>query len=192
MSDDAIRTHVLVEQDGVEHWLPFQEYFVRYRCEPRTIRVDYRGREHAVVSARLAADFDDGPVGAVVLCPSNPYLSIDPILAVPGLHELLRSCGAPVVAVSPVVGGRALKGPTAKIMRELGLQVDGEAIARHYRGVIDGLVLDTRDRDDAQRVEALGIRALVTSSVMKTLQDRIRLAREVLEFAATLDGRKAS
>lgn len=185
MTDDPVRTHVLAEKDSREQWLPFQEYFVRDRCEPRTKRIEFRGRERASVSSRLVAALDGESIAAVVLCPSNPYLSIDPILAIPGLPDMLRSCGAPVVAVSPVIGGKALKGPTAKIMRELGLQVNLEAIAGHYRDVIDGLVLDVRDSADAQRVEALGVRTLVTNSVMNTLQDRIRLARDVLRFAAT-------
>jgi len=123
----------------------------------------------------------------VVFCPSNPYLSIDPILAVPGMRIALGACPAPVVAVSPVVGGRAVKGPTAKIMAELGVPVTNAAIAAHYEGLIDGLVLDRADRAEAAE---LAVPALVTETVMTSLEDRIALAAATLGFAAELDGRR--
>jgi LPPG:FO 2-phospho-L-lactate transferase len=116
----------------------------------------------------------------VVICPSNPYLSIDPILAMPELRRALSLCRAPVIAVSPVVGGRAVKGPTAKMMRELGLAVSNEVVARHYAGLIDGLVVDERDADSIASVD---IPTLVTRSLMVSLEDREDLARAALEFA---------
>ena len=184
MSDDPVRTHVLADMAGEERWFPFQEYFVRYRCEPRTLRIEFRGCTDAAVSPQLLSAFEADSVKAVIVCPSNPYLSIDPILAVPGIRGLIESCAAPVVAVSPVVAGHAIKGPTAKIMQELGLQSDVETIARHYDGLIDGLVIDREDAGEADRVEAHGIRVTVTNTVMRSLSDRKQLASDVLEFAA--------
>jgi len=183
MSNDPVYTTVEAEMPGGEiRSLPFQDYFVRYRCEPTVRAIEYTGAERARMTPRLRAAFAD-PVRAVVICPSNPYLSIDPILAVPGLRKSLRDCGAPVVAVSPIVGGKAIKGPTAKLMKELGLKADVASIARHYAGLIDGLVIDHQDESRAGQVESEGMRVRVTQTVMRTLDDRIRLAREVLDFA---------
>jgi len=184
MSDDPVRTYVLAESDAGEHWLPFQEYFVKLRCKPRTRRIEFRGSAEASVSSRLKTALTERTTRAVVLCPSNPFLSIDPILAVPGIKKLLRDCGAPVIAVSPVVGGRALKGPTAKIMHELGLASDVAAIAEHYHDVIDGLVIDRQDQGELERLQAMGIRATITNTVMVSLEDRIQLATDVLNFAS--------
>lgn len=186
MTDDPVHTFVLGESDAGKHWLPFQEYFVRLRCEPRTRCIEFRGREEAAVSPQLEDAITAGRIRAVVLCPSNPYLSIDPILAVPGMKKLLRACKAPVIAVSPVVGGRALKGPTTKIMQELGLVPDVTTIAEHYRGIIDGLVIDEKDRGALETVQAMGISATVTNTIMLTPEDRTQLARDVLNVAAEL------
>jgi len=182
MSNDPVRTWVLAETADGQDWLPFQEYFVKYQCEPRIQQIEYRGCQHAGLPPQLEAAIAARETRAVVICPSNPFLSIDPILAVPGMVELLRSCGAPVIAVSPVVGGRALKGPTAKIMNELGMAVDVSAIAEHYRGVIDGLVIDEQDREQLGSVLAMGIQVAVTNTVMVSLEDREQLARDVLSF----------
>ena len=114
-----------------------------------------------------------------MLCPSNPYISIDPVLAVPGMREALRAAGVPVVAVSPVVGGAAVKGPTAKMMRELGLEVSTATVAEHYHGLVDGLVVEPGDAID-------GLPCLEVPTVMRTLDDRVRLAADVLAFAAGL------
>ncbi len=183
MSDDPVRTFILAETEDGKEWLPFQEYFVKYQCEPRIDRIEYRGSRQARVSPRLDSALSSGNTRAVILCPSNPFLSIDPILAVPGMVELLRTCGAPVVAVSPVVGGKALKGPTAKIMQELDMAVDVVAIADHYHGIIDALVIDHQDERQLERVQATGVRVTVTNTVMVTLEERERLARDVLNFA---------
>lgn len=183
MSNDPVRTHLLAEDDDQAQWLGFQEYFVRYRCVPRVQRIDYRGSTQSSPTPELRELLEEGAVQAIVICPSNPYLSIDPILSVTGMADLLRRCGAPVVAVSPIVGGHALKGPTAKIMREFDIECTVAAIAQHYGGLLDGLVIDEQDRDFAQQLEAGGLRSPVTNTVMKTLEDRRQLARDVLEFA---------
>jgi LPPG:FO 2-phospho-L-lactate transferase len=125
----------------------------------------------------------------VIYCPSNPYVSIAPILALPGLRTLIdsrRSARVPVVAVSPIVGGQALKGPAAKMMIELGFESTVVALAEHYAGTVDGLVIDSADADAAPRVEALGLKALVTDTIMSTEADKIRLARETIAFAQSL------
>jgi LPPG:FO 2-phospho-L-lactate transferase len=182
MSDDPVRTRVRTP-DGE---LAFQDYFVRLRCGPQVTAIDFSGAVSAQPSPAAAAALAARP-DAVILCPSNPYLSIDPILAVPGTRERLRSAHAPVVAVSPLVGGQAVKGPTAKIMRELGVPTTAAAIARHYAGVIDGFVLDARD---AAGPEGIDCPVHVTDTLMHSLADRERLAREVLAFAASLPGER--
>ena len=183
MTGDPLRT-VVHTPDGP---LPFQHYFVRKRCEPRVTGVTFAGAEAARPNPEILRALADPALGAVVICPSNPYLSIDPILAVPGMRIALGACPAPVVAVSPVVGGRAVKGPTAKIMAELGVPVTNAAIAAHYEGLIDGLVLDRADRAEAAEI---AVPALVTETVMTSLEDRIALAAAALGFAAELDGRR--
>ena len=183
MTDDPLRT-VVHTPDGP---LPFQHYFVRERCQPAVTGVTFAGAEAARANPEILRALADPALGAVVICPSNPYLSVDPILAVPGMRIALGACPAPVVAVSPVVGGRAIKGPTAKIMAELGVPVTNAAIAAHYEGLIDGLVLDRADQAEAAE---LAVPALVTETVMTNLEDRIALAAATLGFAAELDGRR--
>lgn len=180
MSDDPVRTRVHTPEGE----LAFQDYFVRLRCAPKVTALSFAGaasaRPPAAAVAALAARPD-----AIILCPSNPYLSVDPILAVPGMRALLKAAGAPVIAVSPLVAGAAVKGPTAKIMRELGVPLTPASIARHYAGVIDGFVLDGRD---ASAVDEIDCNVNVTDTLMKTLEDREHLAREVLSFASALGG----
>ncbi len=182
MSDDAVRTRV--ETAGQE--LAFQHYFVRERCAPAVTGFRFEGAECARPSPRLMRALGSSGLRAVVICPSNPFISVDPILAVPGVRAALSSCAAPVIAVSPVVGGRALKGPTDKMMRELGIEIGPTAIAARYRDLIDGFVLDLEDEAARQRC---GVPSLCARIVMRTLADRERLAREVLRFADSLDSR---
>jgi LPPG:FO 2-phospho-L-lactate transferase len=183
MTDDPLRTVVHTPAGP----LPFQHYFVRERCEPRVSAVSFEGAASARPNGEILRALADPALRAVVVCPSNPYLSIDPILAVPGMRIALGACPAPVVAVSPVVGGRAIKGPTAKIMAELGVPVTNAAIAAHYEGLIDGIVLD---RADAAEAAELSVPALVTETVMTGLEGRVALAQTALAFAEELDGRR--
>jgi LPPG:FO 2-phospho-L-lactate transferase len=183
MSDDPVRTWLQVEDAAGSRWLPFQEYFVKRQCRPLTRQIEYRGAARARLSSPLRSALQTGRARALILCPSNPFLSIDPILAVPGLRQSLKDSGAPIVAVSPIVGGRALKGPTAKIMDELGLATDVLAVAAHYRGLIDGLVIDGEDAGLQPRLQQEGLQVLVTNTVMRSLADRMQLARDVLDFA---------
>ena len=189
MSDDPVRT-VVETPDGD---LPFQEYFVRRRCEPAVRGLRYEGAPAARMSAAFEAALTDPALEAVVVCPSNPYLSVDPILAVPGVRAALARCPAPVVAVSPIVGGRAIKGPAAKIMEELGVEVSAAAVAARYRALLDGFVLDETDRALAGTIESAGaagergaLRVRVEQTVMGTGADRTRLAAQVLGFARLL------
>ena len=183
MSDDPVRT---VVETG-EGDLPFQEYFVRRACDPAVRGLRFEG----AAAARPAAVFESSlavpGLEAVVVCPSNPYLSVDPILAVPGVRRALVRCAAPVVAVSPIVGGRAIKGPAAKIMGELGVEATAAAVAARYRDFLDGFVIDEADGALAAGIEAAdGPRVAVEKTVMRTGEDRARLAAAVLEFARRL------
>ena len=181
MSDDPVRT--IVETPSGP--LAFQHYFVRDRCAPTVTGFAFAGSESARVNPRLEAALAAQP-DAIVICPSNPFVSIDPILGVPRLKDLLRASGAPVVAVSPIVGGRAIKGPTAKMMRELAIPTTAEAVARHYRELIDGFILDEEDAAAEPAVARLGIATHVAQTVMRTLDDRVALAHTALDFAAAL------
>ncbi len=177
MSDTAVRT--LVDTD--RGTFAFQEYFVRERCEPCVRALRYLGAERAQPAPALRAWIAEGDL-LVVVCPSNPYLSVDPVLAVAGMRALLGSL--PVVAVSPIVGGRAIKGPAAKMMAELGVPVSAYGVAEHYRGLVQAFVIDHEDGAQADAIMALGMRVLVTDTVMRDAADREHLAREVLQFMA--------
>jgi len=182
MSDQPVRTMVHSDE-GV---LPFQRYFVQRRCQPRLLSLDFAGIEAARPSPQVLAALDRA--SAVILCPSNPYLSLDPILLLPGLAERLRAFAGPVVAVSPIVGGQAIKGPAAKIMAELGVEVSALAVAQHIAGRIrlDGFVLDTVDARLAGAVASLGITPLVTDTIMHDAASKERLARAVLMLTTKL------
>jgi LPPG:FO 2-phospho-L-lactate transferase len=182
MSDQSVATWI----DTPGGALPFQAYFVRERCLPVALRVRFEGAEQAAPSPGFAAALARPDLAAILICPSNPYLSIDPILAIPGVREALAARRAPCVAVSPIVGGQAIKGPTAKLMRELGLAPGAAAICDHYARLIDGLLLDHADAGDAAEVERRGIAAHVTGTVMRNDDDRVALARDTLVFAASL------
>ena len=181
MSDDPVRT--VVESDAGT--LAFQEYFVRNRCRPVVRSLRYEGAGAARMTAQVEAALSAATLGGVILCPSNPWLSIDPILAVPGMRAALRASGAPVIAVSPIVGGRAVKGPTAKIMAELGLAPDMRSIAGHYRGLLNALVVDAADGEAAKD---LPLRTSVTGTLMQTVDDKIALARHCLALCGRLAG----
>lgn len=182
MSDAPLRTRVTSDIGELD----FQDYFVRHQCQPRVAALRFAGAEAAAPTAEVCAALTAPDVAAIIICPSNPYLSIDPILALPGLRELLRQAAAPVIAISPLVGGTAVKGPTAKIMQELGITVSALAVARHYGELLDGFVLDVRDAALADELRTLDLPLLITDTLMKTLADRQRLAQETLAFATTL------
>ncbi len=175
MSDNRVRTRLRTD----EGWLDFQDYFVRLRASPMVREIAYAGASKARANPDfLAALADD--LELVVICPSNPFLSIDPALSLPGVRDALRACRAPVVAVSPIIGGKAVKGPTAKIMAELGLPVGAAAVARHYEDILDVFIAEEAD---ASEVEDLGIPVRLARTLMSTIEDREALARAVLAVA---------
>ena len=178
MSNEPVYTRVLTN----EGWMDFQHYFVREKCEPVVTGFEFEGAAQALINPDIDEWLTSPGLTGVILCPSNPYVSIDPILAVPGIREQLVACRVPVIAVSPVVGGAAIKGPTVKMMQELSIPNTGDSVASHYADFLDGFVLDIEDSDLAAVVEAHGMASTVTQTVMKTLDDRINLGRSCLEF----------
>lgn len=180
MTDAPVAT--LLDTDAGE--LEFQHYFVRLRCEPRVKAIRFAGAAQARASEEVLQILRRRELQAIVLAPSNPYLSLDPILAVPGLRAAVRAAGVPVIAVSPLIGGRAVKGPTAKLMRELGVECDVRAIAAHYAGLVTGLVIDDADASHVPALAAMGLETIVTPTLMTTLADRQRVAEVALQLAA--------
>ena len=179
MSDNPVRTVV----QTTDRELGFQEYFVRERCGPAVTGLRFEGAGAAQLSPDAMRLLEDRSLRAIVMAPSNPYLSIDPILAIPGAREALRARRVPCIAVTPIIGDAAVKGPTAKIMRELGLMPSALTVVDHYQGLIDGFVLDTRDASLASKIP---LSVQLCDTLMSTLEDRDRVARSVLEFARTL------
>ncbi len=179
MSDDPVRTIVHTREGEA---LGFQEYFVHQACRPEVRRFEFIGARSAqalpaALEALKAADL-------VLIAPSNPWVSIGPILAVPGYLDVLKE--KPIIAVSPIVGGRALKGPAAKMYRELGIEPSASAVAAQYRELLTGFVFDQIDADELDKIERWRIISLVTDTVMKDKSDRIRLAEETLKFSVSV------
>jgi LPPG:FO 2-phospho-L-lactate transferase len=179
-SDDPVRTLVATEKGELE----FQHYFVRRHCAPRVSSLSYRNAETARPAPVGGRPWTEMEIAGVIICPSNPYLSIAPILAMPAAHALLKDRRFPVAAVSPIVAGQALKGPAAKIMAELGTEPSALAVARFYAGLVDFFVIDRADAALAHAIRAEGMEPVVMDSVMKSLADRERLAREICALPA--------
>lgn len=186
MTDEKVSTII---RSNDRH-LTFQEYFVKLNFSAPVSSIDFIGIENARYNPAIDQLLSKRELLAIILCPSNPYLSIDPILKLPGLRRWLKASGAPIIAVSPIVGGKAIKGPAAKIMSELGIDASVTSVARHYQGLIDGIVIDFLDRDFADMITRLGIQVHIAPTVMKSLSDRVDLARRCLAFAETLHSRK--
>lgn len=181
MSDAPIRTVVHTDQGP----LPFQEYFVRLQWRPIVESIHFEGIEEAEPTPDVVQSLREADL--ILFCPSNPFVSLDPILAMHALRRIIAASRATKVAVTPIVGGRAIKGPAAKMMRELGLEVSPVGVARYYQDLLTGFVLDGQDEGVKTTIAfELGIRTLVTDTIMDSDHDRTRLAREVLEFAAQL------
>jgi LPPG:FO 2-phospho-L-lactate transferase len=183
MSDDLVRTVVTTAEEGE---LDFQHWFVRRRCEPAVKAIRFAGIEQASALPGALAALTSGKLRGLVICPSNPFVSVAPILAVRGLRPAIEGLRAPKVAVTPIVGGQAIKGPAAKMLAELGHPVSAVGVAACYRGLIDGFVLDQVDATAKPEIEALGLRVMVTDTVMRTNPDKRRLAAEVLDFVDKL------
>ncbi len=181
VSDDPVRSIVMTNEGE----LAFQDYFVRRRCEPRFLSIRYDGADAATPSPALAHALSDPALQAIIICPSNPVLSIGPMLAIPGIRRALEKRRVPVVAVSPFIGGAAVKGPAAKIMRELGLEATPSTVADFYGGLLDGLVIDRADAHLACGGPVL----LADDTLMRGPEDRERVARITLDFVRSLGAR---
>ncbi|TNE57847.1 MAG: 2-phospho-L-lactate transferase [Alphaproteobacteria bacterium] len=182
MSDDPVRTRVITAEGPLD----FQHYFVRERCAPKTTGFEFTGIKEAELNPAIEQALTDTDLSAIIICPSNPFVSVDPILMTGNMRALIKASGAPVIAISPIVGGQALKGPAAKMMQELGLPTNVSGIADHYEGLIDGLIIDETDRASLQALQARPFKVLVTNTIMNSLEDRIALAAATLSFAKSV------
>ena len=182
-TDDRLHTRLRTD----EGWLDFQDYFVRLQCRPQVRELAFDGADRARPQPELLAALSDKKLRAVVICPSNPFISVEPILAVSGMREALFTCGAPVVAVSPIIGGRAIKGPTAKMMAELGMAPSAAAVAKRYGDLLDGYVMDAADVEEAKHVTP---KVTLAPTLMTNLAEKEQLARVVLEAADALVSQK--
>lgn len=182
MTDDPVRTMVNTERGE----LPFQEYFVREQCRPAVTGYRFQGVDKARPQPELIDALADDALTAIIICPSNPFVSVEPVLQLEGIREAMRRSPAPVIAVSPIVGGVALKGPAAKMMGELGMSVSAAAVAAFYGDVLDGFVMDLADASSRSSVRDRGVAVACEATVMKSLDDRIALAEAVLSFANRL------
>ncbi len=177
MSDEPVRT--FVKTDAGE--LAFQNYFVRRRCEPVVSGFRFAGAEHARPPRTLEAVMQRADIEGLVVCPSNPFISIGPILAVRAIREWLQARRFPVIGVSPIIAGQAVKGPAAKMLRELGLDASALAVAQHYGALVDGWIIDEQDASDAPAIEKLGKRVVITNTLMSDRTRSTELARTTLE-----------
>ena len=187
MTDERVRTQVHCRD---QRTLSFQHYFVRDRCQPEVTGFEFSGIDKARPSAGFSAALAS-PLSAVIICPSNPFVSVAPILEIPGVVAQLHAARVPVVVISNIVGGEAIKGPAAKMMSELGMPQTALGVAQHYvdqyGDLVKGFVLDTADSALEKEVNALGLATIVTKSVMLTLYDKTELAKQTLAFASTLE-----
>jgi len=183
MSDDLIATRVHVRSGET---LAFQHYFVRDRCQPEVTGFEFSGIENSNPSSGFLAALQDPHLEAIIICPSNPFVSVDPVLKIPGVERAIQESTGPVLAVSPIIGGAAIKGPAAKMMAELGMPQSALAVAQHYIGRVDGFVIDKADEHLAGEIENLGIKCFVTNTLMVSLEDRIKLGESCLAFAKQL------
>ncbi|MDF1691508.1 MAG: 2-phospho-L-lactate transferase [Zhongshania sp.] len=183
MTEDRVATKVITDQGRLE----FQEYFVRDKCEPEVRELLFDGIESAQLHPKLAALLAGDTLSAIIICPSNPFVSVDPILALHGCRELLKAAKAPVIAVSPIIAGRAVKGPAAKMMRELAMPATAAAVAAYYGDVIDAYVLDELDASYADEVAAMGLDTCVSQTMMSDVASKTQLAETILDFASRIN-----
>ena len=177
MTEQPVRTMVQTESGE----LAFQEYFVKLKCEPVVTGLRYAGAEGAQPSREVVSAVRQSDV--IVFCPSNPLLSLDPILALPTMRRVLAASRSPKIAVSPLIKGQALKGPAAKLMKELNMDVSATGVAHYLREVLTGFVIDHADQAEEEAITNLGLRTLVTGTVMTSNETKVQLAQEILAFA---------
>ena len=178
MSDNDVPTIVITDEGE----LPFQEYFVARRCEPRVSAFRFEGIEKALPAPGVLDAIESADV--IIFCPSNPWVSIGPILALPGVRQSLRD--KLVVAVSPIIGGEVVKGPAAKMFADFGIKPSALAVAQHYQNLLDGFIFDQLDRSYRSDIKALGMRAFSTDTLMNSVKDRRTLAQKILRFCQEL------
>lgn len=181
-SDDPVRTRVYSDVGE----LAFQDYFVNRQCQPAVSGFYFQGIEQAKMSEGLAAALANPQLTMIIICPSNPFVSIDPILELEDVRAKMKAHPAPVIAISPIVAGMAIKGPAAKMMQELSMPVTAMAVAEHYGNLLDGFIIDESDRASEAALKGLGLAVHCTKTVMKTQQDKRTLAAESLAFGASL------
>ncbi|MEM6887020.1 MAG: 2-phospho-L-lactate transferase [Pseudomonadota bacterium] len=181
MSNDDVETFVLTS-DGL---LSFQAYFVKEQCTPRVSGFEFSGILNAKPNSEISTALREG-IDAILIAPSNPYVSVDPILSIPGMLPMLRSAGAPIIAISPIVGGNAIKGPSAKMMREMGVPVSAKTVALKYSGLIDGFVLDNKDEHLSEEISNLGLEVLAMQTIMNNMADKEAVAIASIDFAKSL------
>lgn len=184
MSDDPVRTRLRTP----EGWLDFQEYFVLRRCEPIVHELLFQGAGAARAHPEFLAALSHPDLEAIVICPSNPFISVEPILAIPGVRQAMIDSPVPIIAVSPIIAGQAVKGPTAKMMTELGMDPSAGTVAHRYNDLLDGYVIDHADMSEVVSIDA---RVTLAQTLMRTMEDREALARTVIDAAAVLRRRKA-
>jgi LPPG:FO 2-phospho-L-lactate transferase len=178
MSDQIVRT-VVATDEGI---LEFQEYFVHRQCRPHVTGFNFPGIKEALPAPGVFEAIDESD--AIVICPSNPWVSIGPIIKLPGMESKIKK--KKVIAISPIIGGQAVKGPAAKMYKELGIQPSAFAVAQHYQSLINGFVMDKIDREQRSNILNLGIQPLITDTLMKSPEDRKQLAKDVLNFIGSI------
>ncbi len=180
MSEDPVRTTLGTDEGE----LPFQHYFVRRQCEPAVSAIRFKGIESAHPNPAVMRLLERNAPDAIIICPSNPFVSVDPVLQIPGMWQALRGCSAPVIAVSPIVAGMAIKGPAAKMMQELKLPVSALAVAKYYSerypGLLSGFVIDNSDADLLDEIGVMGMDVTVTNTIMRSREEKQELAQTVL------------
>ena len=186
MSDDPVRTIVLTKEAGE---LPFQHYFVKRQCQDSVRGFRYDGAKESSPNAKVLEALENPALRAVFLCPSNPFVSINPILSVPDIREALKSCKAPKICVSPIVNGDSVRGPLGKMYREMGKAVNHSSLEEHYGDFLSGMIMDSADAD---QVHEATVPTFVTSIVMQSIEDRENLALEALNFADSLARQNSS
>lgn len=178
MSDDIVRTRVQTNEGE----LAFQQYFVRDQCAPAVTGFYFDGIDNAKPQQKMMDLLSSELLAAIIICPSNPFVSVDPIVELANVRNAMKNSSAPVIAISPIVAGMAIKGPAAKMMSELGMPATAAEVARFYGDLIDGFVLDQSDHELKSEIEQTGIYVHCTKTIMNTLEDRIDLAEDVLAF----------
>ena len=177
MSNHPVQTFLETE-DGE---MSFQDYFVKNKCKPKVKNILFKSKKPVATDA-VKRSLMDKNLDGIVFCPSNPYLSIDPILSINRIRKLIENQKKPRIAISPIVGHDSVKGPTSKLMKEMGVEVSSLSIAKHYKGLIDGIIIDHEDEKEAQKIREMGIEVKLSKIIVETLEEKMRLAKESLEF----------